>query len=243
MKILITSDCHCEFHADNGIAFIEELTEQANKLADVLIIAGDFHTTRKLRKYLRMVCEQSKIPVIFVEGNHEFYRGTFEKVQRHLAQLVDEYPHFHHLYNSDVIIDGQRFLGGTLWFPEDPFNAIYEKRFNDFVYIKNFKDWVYVENRKTVKYLTRMVRHGDIVVTPHAPSDMSRDPRFASDDPLNRFYVTNMEQVMVHKKPAIWVHGHMHNPVNYMLHETQVVAAPYGYKKYEHTQPPKLLEI
>ena len=48
--------------------------------------------------------------------------------------------------NDSVEIDGQRFVGSTLWFPATQDAWSQEDRINDFRYIDGFSEWVYPVN-------------------------------------------------------------------------------------------------
>src|SRR5690606_30137888 len=53
-------------------------------------------------------------PIVYVAGNHEFYNRTHATVLKTLrAAASDTGVHF--LDDEEVIIDGVRFLGATLW--------------------------------------------------------------------------------------------------------------------------------
>lgn len=53
-------------------------------------------------------------------------------------------------------------------------------------------------------------------------------PRYAGD-PLNAFFLCDMEALIEERKPHWWIHGHTHEPCDYRLGATRVVANPRGY--------------
>jgi Icc-related predicted phosphoesterase len=67
-----------------------------------------------------------------------------------------------------------------------------------------------------------------VVVTHHAPSPRSIAPKFA-DSELNPAFTSNLEPLIEHYQPALWVHGHMHNSSDYKIGQTRVVCNPRGY--------------
>ena len=43
-------------------------------------------------------------------------------------------------------------------------------------------------------------------------------------------------------EPALWVHGHMHDPVDEWVGDTRIIANPHGYSRVEgHTFNPTLV--
>jgi Icc-related predicted phosphoesterase len=164
-----------------------------------------------------------------VTGNHEYYNTTREVVNRSLQKVAKKYKNFHWLNNSSVEIDGQRFLGGTMWFPDSREAWVNENRLTDFRVIRGFTKWVYKENKKTQNYLKENMQTGDVVVTHHLPSYYSIADEFEGSD-LNCYFVTKMDEVISEKKPAAWFHGHTHASCDYTIGDTAVVCNPYGYK-------------
>ena len=77
-------------------------------------------------------------------------------------------------------------------------------------------------------WLERTVQEGDVVVTHHLPSRRSVAPQFAGD-PLNAFFLCDMERLILARQPLWWIHGHTHHPFDYQLGQTRVVANPRGY--------------
>ena len=225
MKIKLISDIHCEFHKDKGKRFANEFSV---KDTDVLIIAGDLSTVDHLYTVLTTLCE--RVPhLVYVTGNHEYYNTSREVVNRSLQKITKKYKNFHWLNNSFTEINGQRFIGGTMWFPDSREAWVNEGRLTDFRVIKGFEKWVYKENRKTQNYLKENIQAGDVVVTHHLPSYYSIADQYEGSE-LNCYFVTRMDEVIKEKQPAAWMHGHTHESCNYTLGDTLVLCNPHGYK-------------
>ena len=79
--------------------------------------------------------------------------------------------------------------------------------------------------------LERARRAGDraVVVTHHAPSARSIRPWFEGD-PLNPAFASNLDRLIERHQPALWIHGHMHDPVDQWLGKTRLLANPAGYR-------------
>jgi Icc-related predicted phosphoesterase len=52
--------------------------------------------------------------------------------------------------------------------------------------------------------------------------------RYADSD-ANCAFVSNLEDLILATHPVLWVHGHVHDPFDYMVGETRVLANPRGY--------------
>jgi Icc-related predicted phosphoesterase len=226
VKVQLISDTHFEFHRDGGVSFCQELEKHAGGV-DVLVVAGDLATDALLYEALVMLCHLYP-DVVYVTGNHEYYGSNRGRAHRKIEKAKSKLPNLHWLRNDVVEIGGHRFLGTTLWFPFDPLNAVYEHTLNDFYQIQGFRNWVYEENEQAVQFLKGEVRAGDIVVTHHLPSYILVAPYFRGSD-LNRFFVTELAQLIMHEEPALWCFGHTHGSVDQLLGETRVVCNPFGY--------------
>jgi len=224
MNIRVVSDIHTEFHADGGKSWV---ASQNPAGVDVLVVAGDLGTLRTVPNILHGLCKLYP-HVVYVNGNHELYGASFTELSIKRRELAEYIPNLHWLHNSATEIKGQRFIGTTLWFRDDPMNVFYRDRMNDFSEIRAFARTVPAENREAVRYLQSNINYGDVVVTHHLPSERSVERRFKNSD-LNRFYVCPMDATIAAQKPALWCHGHSHASSNYMLGQTRVVSNPFGY--------------
>lgn len=228
MRIQILSDLHFEFHPDGGAAFTEKCYCAD---VDVLVLAGDICLSAELPCVLADFCVRYA-HVVYVAGNHEPYGSSIETVRGDLARAASSCVNLHVLDNSVATIGGQRFVGTTLWFPDSPYNDLYAHALNDFQRIVGLHDQVYAENSRAVQFLRENVQRGDVVITHHLPSERSVPLRFRGD-PMNRFFVCPLDDLVRDRAPAAWIHGHTHDTCNYLLHETHVVCNPFGYTGYE----------
>lgn len=229
MKLQLMSDIHLEFHKDRGERFFKELD---NKDVDVLVLAGDIVPLRDYywaKEWLTEFCAMYK-HVVYCQGNHEYYQTDIGTADHHMGAIRLGLANLHVLeHGLPQVIEGQRFIGGTMWFKSDPRNGYHKQMMNDFYVIGGgFDPWVYKQNELTVKNLEQNLQKGDVVVTHHLPSDKSVHKKF-QDSNLNRFFVCDVEQLIVDKQPKVWGHGHTHEGVDYKVGETRVVANPMGY--------------
>ena len=206
MNIKILSDLH----------LIDPIkASELDPVADVLVLAGDIALHDCINKVLCTFCSKYK-NVIFVPGNHEFY-GT--SIEQFYAELV-ELDNLHTLREQIIIIDGIRFVGTTLWFPESCGTIQYRSILNDFNWIKAFNPGELNDIAQT--FLLDTVRPGDVVVTHHAPSIQSVEDRY-KNSPFNCFFISDQENLIINNEPRLWIHGHVHNLCNYNIGNTMVV--------------------
>lgn len=115
MKIQIVSDVHCEFHSDQGEKWAQSLPVEG----DVLILAGDIATYHSLTLICRILASRFKY-VIFVCGNHEYYLSDRGAIHNKLMKVQFQSSNFFWLNNRTVTLEGQRFVGTTLWWDAPP---------------------------------------------------------------------------------------------------------------------------
>jgi len=235
MRLLPLSDLHLEFHADGGAEFASRLDGRG---VDALLLAGDigvWRTTADAVATLRLFTDTFPL-VVFVPGNHEYYRGSPHSVDALLERAAAELPNLHILApNHPLDLGSRRIHGATLWFPDQPDNERYAHLLNDFRLIDDFVPWVYERHLEAREYFAASVREGDVVVTHHAPSLKSTPPRFAGEL-LNRFFASDLESLIRDTRPAVWLHGHMHDRVDYRIGETRVLCNPLGYPREPKAQ-------
>ena len=71
-----------------------------------------------------------------------------------------------------------------------------------------------------------------VVITHHAPSPRCIRPWFEKRR-LNPGFASNLDALIEKYQPVLWVHGHMHDPVDEMLGNTRIIAKPHGYSHVE----------
>ena len=229
MRAQILSDLHFDFHRDGGRSFVESLDPDG---VDVLIVAGDIGHMVDCFGTLESLC--NRYPhVIYVRGNHDYYLSDRVQVEEILTGISTRNPNFHTLENDTVTIDGQRFVGTTLWFPTSPMEKMYRGHLNDFNYIRdNFAEWVFEANREAQECLRTTVTTDDVVVTHHIPTPEGTLPHWRRS-PLNVFYVTDMTDLIQQAQPKLWAYGHTHDSHDFRIGRTRLVCNPFGYARRE----------
>jgi Icc-related predicted phosphoesterase len=153
-----------------------------------------------------------------------------------MLDLSAKNPNFHVLIGGNhKTINGQRYVGGTMWFRDDSHNKQFSKYLSDFSQIKKFVPWVYEQNEREVKNLRANVCNTDIVITHHMPTYKAVHPIYVGDS-LNRFFVCDVEDIITAAQPKLWVFGHTHHPFDFNIGQTRLYCNPLGYPS-EGTNP------
>jgi predicted phosphodiesterase len=244
VRALIFSDLHLEF---GGLTKAMVAEMQATN-PDVVIAAGDMATG--VVGVIWLARHFPGIPAIYPPGNHEFYgkrryRRHIEKMKAKAAELGGS---VHVMDNDEVVIDGVRFLGATMWTDFDLYGTwplsirAAQADMNDYNHIQSSQQVMlkaedtrlyHLESRYFLNEALRRPFAGKtVVVTHHAPSEMSSHPRYRGS-PLNPAYASRLEPLMLEWEPALWVHGHMHDSSDYEIGATRVIANPRGYVGHE----------
>jgi len=236
-RLWILSDLHYEFYDALPTLDVPD--------ADICVCAGDV-TNRGIARSLGYLAEQvgRHMPVVFVPGNHEFYRAAIVESLHEARQM--RLPGVHWLDDSAVVLHGIRFVGGTLWTDymlgggrEWNMHAA-ESMMNDYRAIAYSKhSWrrltpnhlaeMHRETRSAIDtYLSVPFDGPTVVVTHHAPHPRSIHPRYQGSS-LNASFASDLSPLIERHQPALWVHGHMHDPSDYTVGRTRIVANPAGY--------------
>lgn len=236
MRIHLLSDLHLEF---GGLRL-------PRTSADVVVLAGDIHLDDKGVHWAQ---ETFDCPVLYVPGNHEFYGGSLSKTREHMVKAAHG-SNVSVLDDAEVVIGGVRFLGGTLWTdyrltgnqPLAMWDA--RQRMSDFKQIRNstfgrlHPEQVLELHTKTRQFLDESLQKPfsgkTVVVTHHAPSVKSVHARcLHAPEHLNAAYASDLERLVGGGLPALWMHGHTHDSLDYDLYGTRVVCNPRGYVGHE----------
>jgi predicted MPP superfamily phosphohydrolase len=233
-------------HADKGQEFIESLDPTG---VDVLVLAGDITSIYSGRKNIKNVLTafSDKYPhTVFVMGNHEHYGGVPEKTRAIIHEIADDVGRIDVLDNSSVVINDQRFIGGTGWFPYYAHNDKFKQFMNDFRIIIGFEEWVYEQHKALDILLNGELLESDIVVTHHLPSIQCIAPQYKLS-PLNGFFLSEFDDLILEKKPKLWLNGHTHHKYDFKIGPTRIVCNPLGYpseiKEQNAFQDKLLIEV
>ncbi|SMC29379.1 Predicted phosphoesterase [Andreprevotia lacus DSM 23236] len=239
MNLLILSDLHLEF---------SPLQIDVQR-ADVIILAGDIHVGTQA---IPWIDEQFPgLPVIYVLGNHEFYRGEYYGVLQALREAASSRPNLHLLERQSVRIDDVTFFGTTLWTDfalngDDPSSRAQAHRdvgrgLSDFgglisieeqwpqrLFTTQDSERLHIEARTWLAHeLAQESETKKVVITHHLPSALSVASRFQGDW-LSPGFASRLDDLV--GQADLWIHGHTHDSFDYQIGDCRVLCNPRGYK-------------
>lgn len=215
-----------------------------------------------LQKFFNQVCEEFP-HVIYIMGNHEHYHGDFQYTINLLRKNLGHRENLHILDKENFVFGDVTFIGGTLWTDmnkEDP-HTMYAIPgvMNDFKLVTNSKNVTYFRDEDgnshervarlmpadVVEDHKAMLAHISatcaaspwakfVVVGHHAPTKQSTHPRYKGEQLINGAYSSDLSEFILDRPQIkVWTHGHTHEPFDYMVGSTRIVANPRGYIHYE----------
>ncbi len=242
MRIHPLSDLHNEFNP-----FTPEVTD-----ADVVILAGDIDLGTRGIEWARKTFD---CPVLYVPGNHEFYRGHLTETLESMRAAGDERVHV--LDRDEVVIGGVRFLGATMWTDfaatgNPPMAALSaQQALNDFRQIRteSYRRICPADLIKQAEMTRTWLRsklaesYGGptVVITHHAPTLRSLEESPHAGGLLDAAFANAWEYLMGADRVALWVHGHTHTSVDFEMAGTRVVSNQRGYPGEESGFQPSLV--
>ena len=234
MKIHVLADLHLEF-GDYAPAPVG---------ADIVVLAGDIHIKGRAIPIIRKLFPAT--PVIYVPGNHEYYRGALPKLDDALRDAARN-TNVHYLENAEWALGDVRFLGCALWTNFTLFGLIRraecmaaaELALNDYAVIRISPEFrrltplhTAVLHMQSCRWLAERLSSPfpgrTVVVTHHAPSIQSL-PENQREDPLSACFAENLESLILAHPPDLWIHGHTHHCVDYTIGSCRVLSNQRGY--------------
>jgi Icc-related predicted phosphoesterase len=231
------------------INYLSDLHLESGKLswdvpdcADVVVIAGDLWNGNSGLNWLDEFAQTTNKPIIYVPGNHCFWDNDIKLWPVFAKKFCDNIG-VYFLYNDEIEINGMVYLGTTLW---TDFNSLGNQPLkmaqaqavmNDYRWIKSGSTLVTPEEILAEHVLARqwlaskLVLHRDrttCVVTHHAPTKRSLSAS-KQESKYAPFYATDMLDFVMDHQPDVWIHGHLHDTVQYFINDTLVVSNPRGH--------------
>lgn len=237
MRIQILSDLHIEM-----VSYQPEVLP-----VDLVVLAGDVHTDGRA---IQWAAETFGCRVLYVAGNHDYYGGHLDKTMRKMREAAAATNgQVTLLERESIVIDGVRFLGATAWTDFSLFgNRVFsgqhaEASMSDYKAIRATSRFRRLRAADTASIcdetkiwlrneLEKPFTGKTVVITHHAPCPLSiPEWRRISNDELNPAYANDWanENFWKPEKIDLWVHGHIHNAVDYVEKGVRVVCNPRGY--------------
>jgi predicted phosphodiesterase len=212
-RIGIISDLHLEF--DDGQ---REWIKFNKHDADLWINAGDTHPRERSRQSFAEDFEG--VPYFEILGNHDYWSNEFD-----IGRLID---------CKDATFGDLKITGAPLWTDLS--------RFDDWEAFKeDLVDYRKINPKLTQDQMNRvhkahllflMTSDADIIVSHHLPSYQSIHPKWkTANNRCNGSFASEYAWQIQHLRfpPKLWIHGHTHDPCDYMIDQTRVICNPRGY--------------
>lgn len=234
-RYLIASDLHLEWRVGQEKVFWDSFPSPAG--IRTCICAGDLTSfglpDGVVWEHFTGLCNRFD-KVIFTVGNHEYYQTNIEDVQRRLGIIEKQLsPVLKVLRTGEsYVYEGQRFLGGEMWFPDIPEVHIYRRLVNDSIQIKGLFPWAFTQSHLFMTYLKEHVKESDIIVTHHVPIDVDTLPRWKGSNTQAYFLNKDCDRYLSNPitiKPKAWIYGHTHDAHDYYAGRTHFICRPLGY--------------
>jgi predicted phosphodiesterase len=237
MQIQIFSDLHLEF-SDKHPPF-----EPPHTGADVVVLAGDIDNGTRAIDWAEKSFPDAT--VLYVPGNHEYYGADLNETAMALTARAADSANVRLLDNDQVVIDGVRFLGTTLWTDFELFGRhnLQPALEESLRYVLDFRairwgtsDLFTPEqsielHRESLAFLEESLAQPfpgrTVVITHHAPHPGSLHPRWA-DNLTSAAFISDLTRLL--GKAGLWIHGHTHDSFDYTVNGTRVLANPMGYR-------------
>ena len=251
MKFKLWSDLHIE-----GYHFDYEPQPEDKDLT--LILAGDIGTIKSgLEPFLIEQCDIFK-RVIFLFGNHEFYRENIQDVKSQIKNLSYTVNNLFILDNEWIDFGDVRILGTTLYTELTPRNQeIVKNGIMDYRLTTIYDGYEDHEDlgivpfermltprdtdqmyQESVLWLKGMLDSGyqgkTIVVTHWSPTHKLTESQFFGS-PFNPYFCNDLEWMMHTYKIDTWLYGHTHGKIFIDYDEderfdgTRLINNPRGY--------------
>lgn len=210
---------------------------------EVLLLAGDIDDNKNHRlKMFLEDCSNRFKEVVYISGNHEYWGTNIIRNHEKLQEICKQYENVHYLNNQVFSISGIDIIGCTLWSDLKPQEMSLSNLMNDYKRIRHGTKarpfdrklttfdtcTLHKESVDFIKNALANTTNKTIILTHHAPSFHSLDPRYAGEL-SNCFYATNLEGIIHEYRPDVWVHGHIHTFWDYSIENTRIICNPKGY--------------
>ncbi|NUQ65160.1 MAG: metallophosphoesterase [Pirellulales bacterium] len=100
MRLAWLTDIHLNFVDDGGRA---RFWESVRPLADAVVISGDIAESPTITSHLGEMERSLAMPIYFVLGNHDFYRGSIARTRDAVAEVARRSKHLVYLTEAGVV--------------------------------------------------------------------------------------------------------------------------------------------
>ncbi|GGE00599.1 phosphatase [Aureimonas endophytica] len=243
MRFHLLSDIHDDYSSASGASY----DIPAGLAADAILCVGDIagRLSRRGLRWLMRQRDRTGLPIVLCAGNHDYWRSSLDTEIGRFRDRLGSEQGIHLLDGDEIVLNGCRILGGTLWTDYEIYSDAYTahvestKYMNDLrmirtnSYQRRLRTWMLAEEHQRYRAfiearLTIPFAGATIVMTHHAPSGRSLLGGRCTE-PLDASYASNLEPLVRRYNPDFWLHGHIHERRDYQLAGTRILANPRGY--------------
>ena len=219
MRLHVMSDLHLDIlnqYARNG--FWDRLND--TERPGTLILAGDIASLSKNKVHILIESlnkfEDLYSQIFMVPGNHDFWGTSIKEGLQVLDTLKNKFLKITFLKPQNRVFKtsgvGFSIGGGTLWFPDCKKDYL-KYSWSDYMNIK----LSYYQIEQQHQDFLKQTDLPDIMVTHHFPTAQSIHPKWKNEE-TNCFFNANIGEWIskFEKLPNLWVHGHTHDPFDYI---------------------------
>ena len=242
MKLALASDLHSEFYTD------ENWLPPLPSTADILVLAGDIGVGEQAITFVHKVAAKlPKTTILWVAGNHEFYRQNIDKTKQLYFESFQDNPQVHFLDNTSITLNGWTFLGCTLWSGFDGLglekqqevmatingsladfslirSGIHNDRFTPETALR-----LYEESHKWLRgELSKADPDKTVIISHFSPSLNICHPHFPTSA-YSAYFSANCDDLIKRYQPKYWLYGHNHWSDQVTMGNTVIVSNQLGY--------------
>ncbi len=260
ITLAVLSDVHLEVRraqlsraglSESGIdEVLAELGRKAAEkaaTADLVIIVGDLSTGSDGLAWAETSFAPK--PVVYVAGNHEFYRHEIDPLLRELHGRASRTRNVRFLENEQASFPLQgkalRVLGCTLWTDYRLYGRLRRREMMEHALqglldhrrIRSPSGGFYQPEEALARHEASRTWLGaklalpfdgiTVVATHHAPHPLALAPQYAKDT-LSPAFASDCSELIAYE-PAAWVYGHTHYNVDQRVGATRLFSYQWGY--------------
>lgn len=190
-RIKLVSDLHLEICVEpnrfnyTNLEILSDILRNKEQ-ADILVVAGDLCEAVKLKHFVNQLPLDEYQHIIYVPGNHEYYRTNIGKGNVLMREFAAYYSNMSLLIDDSVEIDGLNIYGMTYWYNgltpiaeiqmQSAINDYGQIRFNNYKRSTPayFQELSYQSERQFFEWATN--KNNILLITHHPTTRKFREP-------------------------------------------------------------------
>lgn len=180
------------------------------------------------------------------------YKKGIEEIIDYWQTLSQQHPNLHVLEKDSVIIEGIQFVGTCLWsdhlqggLVKHPVSlSMNDYQLSLYQGVRFSPQKACELHAQSKQYLQQTLRQASlpcIVITHFAPSFAAHHTmpmtaesnhwhkQIGANTDLKGLYASDLDDLILASSPLLWIHGHIHQSLDYKVGATRLVCNPRGY--------------